>query len=51
MRVIMKERQMVRFSGTTDDSPPAPRILIFKEFFQDGRLIVLDAASDDAPMT
>jgi hypothetical protein len=32
---------MVRFSGITEDSPAAPRVLIFKEFQQDRLLLVL----------
>jgi hypothetical protein len=45
-RTIMGQRRMVRFSGIADDSPPAPRILIFKEFQRDQLLLVLDAAED-----
>lgn len=48
----LKQRGMVRFSKITDDSPPAPRILIFKEIPQDRSLVVLDAAADsDPPMS
>jgi len=45
-RKIKKERMPVRFSTITDDTPPGPRIMIFKEFPQDQLLIVLDAAAD-----
>jgi hypothetical protein len=45
----LKQRGMVRFSKITDDSPPAPRILIFKEIPQDRSLVVLDAAADSDP--
>jgi len=41
----MKRQKMVRFSGITDDTPPAPRRLIFKEFVEDQLLVVLDAAA------
>lgn len=41
----MKQQKTVRFSKITDDTPPAPRNLIFREFLADGVLIVLDAAA------
>jgi hypothetical protein len=41
----MKRQKMVRFSGITDDTPPAPRRLLFKEFAEDQLLVVLDAAA------
>ena len=41
----MRRQRMVRFSSITDDTPPAPRRLIFKEKFEDGLLIVLDASA------
>jgi hypothetical protein len=41
----MKQQKMVRFSGITDDTPPAPRHLIFKEYQADRLLVVLDAAA------
>lgn len=43
--VHMKRQRMVRFSGITDDAPPAPRRLIFREFAEDQLLVVLDAAA------
>ena len=48
-RALMRQPGMVRFSRITDDSPPAPRVLIFKEFQRDRLLIVLDAAAESAP--
>ena len=45
-RKIRKERVPVRFSAITDDTPPGPRITIFKEFPQDNLLVVLEAAAD-----
>ncbi|MDO8724033.1 MAG: hypothetical protein Q7J31_17660 [Syntrophales bacterium] len=39
----MKRQKMVRFSGITDDTPPAPRRLLFREFAEDQLLVVLDA--------
>ena len=42
----LKQKGMVRFSKTTDDSPQAQRILVFKEIPQDRSLVVLDAAAD-----
>lgn len=41
----MKQQRPVRFSSVTDDTPPAPRNLIFKEFPKDRLLVVLDAAA------
>jgi hypothetical protein len=41
----MKQQKMVRFSSITDDAPPAPRHLIFKEYPADRLLIVLDASA------
>ena len=45
----MRQQRMVRFSSITDDTPPAPRRLIFKEYFKDypadQLLVVLDAAA------
>lgn len=41
----MRKQEMVRFSGITDVTPPAPRNLIFKEYFADQLLVVLDAAA------
>jgi hypothetical protein len=41
----MKRQRMVRFSSITDDTPPAPRRLIFREFAEDQLLVVLDAAA------
>ena len=41
----------VRFSRITDDSPRARRTSIFKEFFQEGLLFVLDAALESGPLT
>jgi hypothetical protein len=41
----MKRQKMVRFSKITDDTPPAPRCLIFREFIEDRLLVVLDAAA------
>lgn len=48
-RALMRRPGMVRFSRITDDSPPAPRVLIFKEFQRDRLLVVLDAAAESAP--
>ena len=48
-RTLMRQPGMVRFSRITDDSPPAPRVLIFKEFHWDRLLVVLDAAAEPAP--
>ena len=41
----MKRQKIVRFSGITDDTPPAPRRLLFREFADDRLLVVLDAAA------
>jgi len=41
----MKRQRPVRFSSITDDTPPAPRRLIFKEYPKDRLLVVLDAAA------
>jgi hypothetical protein len=41
----MKRQKMVRFSGITDDTPPAPRRLLFREFAEDGLLVVVYAAA------
>ena len=41
----MKRQNPVRFSGITDDTPPAPRRLLFREFAEDQLLVVLDAAA------
>jgi hypothetical protein len=41
----MKRQKMVRFSGITDDTPPAPRHLLLREFAEDRLLVVLDAAT------
>lgn len=41
----MRKQEMVRFSGITDDTRPAPRNLIFKELFDDHLLVVIDAAA------
>lgn len=41
----MKRQGPVRFSSITDDTPPAPRSLIFKEYPTDRLLVVLDAAA------
>ncbi|MBW2004071.1 MAG: hypothetical protein JRI72_05570 [Deltaproteobacteria bacterium] len=41
----MKRQRPVRFSSITDDTPPAPRSLIFKEYPTDRLLVVLDAAA------
>ncbi len=41
----MRQQGMVRFSSITDDTPPAPRHLIFKEYPADQLLVVLDAAA------
>jgi len=41
----MKRQKMVRFSGITADTTPAPRRLLFKEFAEDQLLVVLDAAA------
>lgn len=41
----MKRQRQVRFSSITDDTPPAPRSLIFKEYPKDRLLVVLDAAA------
>ena len=40
-----KRQRPVRFSSITDDTPPAPRSLIFKEYPTDRLLVVLDAAA------
>lgn len=47
-RARLGQPGMVRFSTILDDSPPAPRVLIFKELPQDRSLVVLDAAADSA---
>jgi hypothetical protein len=44
----MKQQEIVRFTGITDDTPPAPRRLIFREFAEDRLLVVLDAAAPRA---
>ena len=44
-RAHIRKQEMVRFSGITDDTPPAPRNLIFKELFDDRLLVVVDAAA------
>ena len=44
-RAHMKRQRPVRFSNITDDTPPAPRSLIFKEYPADQMLVVLDAAA------
>jgi hypothetical protein len=41
----MKQQKPVRFSGISDDTPPAPRSLIFKEYPKDRLLVILDAAA------
>lgn len=41
----MRQHGMVRFSSITDDTPPPPRRLIFKEYPADQLLVVLDAAA------
>lgn len=41
----MKRQRMVRFSGITDDTPPAPRRLLIREFAEYRLLVVLDAAA------
>ena len=41
----MKRQKMVRFSGITDNTPPAPRRLLLREFAEDRLLVVLDAAA------
>lgn len=41
----MKRQKAVRFSSNTDDKPPAPRHLIFKEYSEDQLLVVFDAAA------
>ena len=41
----MKQQKLVRFSGITDDTPQAPRRLLFREFPEDRLLVVLDAAA------
>jgi len=44
----MKRQKVVRFSGITEDTLPAPRRLLFREFFknpEEERLVVLDAAT------
>jgi len=41
----MKWQIPVRFSDITDDTPPAPRRLLFREFAEDRLLVVLDAAA------
>jgi hypothetical protein len=41
----MKRQRMVRFSSVTEDTPPPPRRLIFREFTEDHLLVVLDAAT------
>jgi hypothetical protein len=41
----MKRQKMVRFSGITDNTPPAPRRLLFRLFAEDQLLVVLDAAA------
>lgn len=41
----IRQQGMVRFSSITDDIPPAPRRLIFKEYPADHLLVVLDAAA------
>ncbi len=41
----MKRQKPVRFSGITEDTLPAPRRLLLREFMEDGLLVVLDAAA------
>jgi hypothetical protein len=41
----VNQQRLVRFSNITDDTPPAPRSLIFKEYPADQKLVVLDAAA------
>lgn len=41
----IKWQKPVRFSGINDDTPPAPRRLIFKEYPKDRLLVVLDAVA------
>jgi len=41
----MKQQRMVPFSSTTDYTQPTSRHLIFREFFEDSLLVVLDAAT------
>jgi len=41
----MKRQKIVRFSGIADDTPPAPRRLLFREFAEDGLLVVVYAAA------
>lgn len=41
----MKRQKVVRFSGITEDTPPAPRRLLFRDFAEDRLLVVLDAAA------
>jgi hypothetical protein len=45
MDAHMKQQKFVRFSGITEDMPPAPRRLLFREFPEDKLLVVLDAAA------
>ncbi len=40
-----QRQQFVRFSGTTDETPPPARHLVFKEYADAGSLIVIDAAA------
>lgn len=47
-RSLMGQPGWVRFSRIADDSPPAARVMIFKESRRDGLLVVLDAAVDCA---
>jgi hypothetical protein len=41
----MKRQRPVRFSNINDDTPPAPRSMIFKEYPKDQLLVILDAAA------
>lgn len=43
-RVHIKSKRQVHFSCITDDTPLAPRSLIFKEYPRDRLLVILDAA-------
>lgn len=40
-----RQQEMVCFSEITENTPPAPRNLVFKELFDDQLLVVLDAAA------
>jgi hypothetical protein len=45
-RARIKQGGMVQFSHPGDESLSPPRVLIFKEVFQDNSLVVVDAAMD-----